>query len=272
MSAEEVTTRERLQPRNVTPIRRPEEKVLTEVSRPLDGREMCPTTQRVILVSPFPAGIHELVRDLSEGCFDVLVFHHWEQGIRNAPAADLLIFDMTPFQEVEEVASVHRLSQEAGHVPALLLVNESLLPRLDHSLMNQELLVWPARPGEIMYHAQRIIRSGEPRTPSSRLLDGTSQAIFKDLWIDRKKMSLYQNGSKIELTKTEYELLVKLLEREGAVLSREDLLAEVWGTSFLGGSNIVDVHIKSLRKKLGDRAVNSKYIATVRGVGYRLAD
>ena len=85
-------------------------------------------------------------------------------------------------------------------------------------------------------------------------------------------MSLYQNGSKIELTKTEYELLVKLLEREGAVLSREDLLAEVWGTSFLGGSNIVDVHIKSLRKKLGDRAVNSKYIATVRGVGYRLAD
>jgi two-component system, OmpR family, alkaline phosphatase synthesis response regulator PhoP len=56
------------------------------------------------------------------------------------------------------------------------------------------------------------------------------------------------------------------------VLSREELLSEVWGTSFLGGSNVVDVHIKSLRKKLGDNATNPTYITTVRGVGYRLAD
>ncbi|MNJ82269.1 Alkaline phosphatase synthesis transcriptional regulatory protein PhoP [compost metagenome] len=65
---------------------------------------------------------------------------------------------------------------------------------------------------------------------------------------------------------------MKLLDHEGSVLSREELLADVWETSFTGGSNVVDVHIKSLRKKLGDRAVNPTYIATVRGVGYRLAD
>lgn len=236
-------------------------------------RVACPVTQRVIVISPFPSDIHELVRDLSEGCFDVLVFHHWEQGLRNALSADLLIFDLTSYREDEESAVLKTLAQqETGGIPSLLLVKESMLSRLDQGLFQQELLVWPARSMEIVYHAQRIIRSSGASRPASRLLTGTSPAIFKDLWIDRKKMSVYRSGAKIELTKTEYELLIKLLEHEGTVLSREDLLAEVWGTSFLGGSNVVDVHIKSLRKKLGDKAANPVYITTVRGVGYRLAD
>lgn len=236
-------------------------------------RVACPVTQRVIVISPFPSDIHELVRDLSEGCFDVLVFHHWEQGLRNALSADLLIFDLTSYREDEESSVLKTLAQqETGGIPSLLLVKESMLSRLDQGLFQQELLVWPARSMEIVYHAQRIIRSSGASRPASRLLTGTSPAIFKDLWIDRKKMTVYRSGAKIELTKTEYELLVKLLEHEGTVLSREDLLAEVWGTSFLGGSNVVDVHIKSLRKKLGDKAANPVYITTVRGVGYRLAD
>lgn len=59
---------------------------------------------------------------------------------------------------------------------------------------------------------------------------------------------------------------------EGAVQTRELLLDVIWGLQFYVGSNVVDVHIKSLRKKLEDSAVDPKYIATVRGVGYRLAD
>ncbi|WP_234414250.1 winged helix-turn-helix transcriptional regulator [Paenibacillus sp. CAA11] len=234
----------------------------------------CPVTQRVIIISPFPRGIHEVVRDLSDGCFDVLVFHHLEQGLRNALSADLLIFDLTSYREEEGAAMLHSLQhQETGGIPSLLLVKESLFGLIDTAQIQQELLVWPARPQEIVYHAQRIIRSGAGnRAASSRLEAGTSPAIYKDLWIDKKKMSVFRSGVKIELTKTEYDLLVKLLDSEGAVLSRESLLEEVWGTTFMGGSNVVDVHVKSLRKKLGDRASDPVYIATVRGVGYRLAD
>lgn len=272
MSAEEVKLKEIAS--TVTPFRRPSGlEAAVHEEEGMMGREVCPITQRVILISPFPSDIHELVRDLSEGCFDVLVFHHWEQGIRNAMTADLLIFDLTSYKEGEESAAIRSVvQQESGDIPSLLLIKESMLPRLDQGLMNQELLVLPARPMEIVYRAQRIIQSSGVRKVASRLLPGSSPAIFKDLWIDRKKMAVYRNGAQIELTKTEYELMIKLLEQEGGVLSREELLAEVWGTSFLGGSNVVDVHIKSLRKKLGDRAANSTYIATVRGVGYRLAD
>lgn len=239
------------------------------------GKNACPITQRVILVSPAPSSIHELVRDLSDGCFDVMVFHHMEQALRNAGAADLLIFDLTAYgdgheQDAQVIKSF--LMQDVGDTPSLILIKASMLALGDQALMNRELLVWPAHPQEVVYHAQRIIRNGNGRSPSSLLLAGTSPAIYKDLWIDRKKMAIYRNGDKIELTKTEYELLITLLEHEGTVLSREELLAKVWGTSFLGGSNTIDAHIKSLRKKLGDRASQPLYIATVRGVGYRLAD
>lgn len=253
-----------------------EEKQLTSVSSPEEDApfaDACPVTQRVIVVSPFPSGIHELVRDLSEGCFDVLVFHHREEGIRNALSADLLIFDLTRYKE-QDSAQIHSLlTQDTGGVPVLFLIKEEMFARLDGELKKQELLVWPSRPQELVYHAQRIIRNSEGKRPvASRLLAGTSPAIFKDLWIDRKKMAVYRKGEQIDLTKTEYDLFVQLLESGGSVMSREVLLASVWGTTFLGGSNVVDVHIKSLRKKLGDRAVSPEYIATVRGVGYRLAD
>jgi two-component system alkaline phosphatase synthesis response regulator PhoP len=255
-----------------TPFRHPTEKRDMKIEGPAGVPVVCPVTQRVIIVSPYPSEIHELVCELSNGCFDVLVFHHWEQGIRNAQAADLFIFDFTFYHEIRDAAAIHSLIQQIGNVPSLLLVDESVLAGLDQSLMNHELLTWPVRTGEILYHAQRIIRSQGERGASLSVLTESSQTMFKDLWIDRKKMAIYRDGVQIDLTKTEYELFVKLLEQEGTVMSREELLSEVWGTSFLGGSNLVDVHIKSLRKKLGDRAVDSLYIATVRGVGYRLAD
>lgn len=272
MSVKEINPAERAFGSATQPFRTPGEEQNMKLEEMAGVPVFCPVTQRVIIVSPNPTEVYELLRDLSEGCFDVLVFHHLEQGIRNAQAADLLIFDFTFYREIGDAVAIQTLMKQTGDVPCLLLVNESILAGLDQSLMNHELLVWPARKGEILYHAQRIIRNQGERSTSLSVLNGSSPTVYKDLWIDRKKMAVYKDGVQIELTKTEYELFIQLLDHEGTVLSREELLSEIWGTTFLGGSNIVDVHIKSLRKKLGDRAVDSLYIATVRGVGYRLAD
>jgi two-component system alkaline phosphatase synthesis response regulator PhoP len=95
---------------------------------------------------------------------------------------------------------------------------------------------------------------------------------FKDIQIDLRRMRVTRGGQRIELTKTEYDLLLHFVSSDGSVLSRENLLDTVWGMQFYGGSNVVDVHIKSLRKKLKDSAVSPRYIVTVRGAGYRLAD
>lgn len=104
-----------------------------------------------------------------------------------------------------------------------------------------------------------------PTAPRQRIL-------FKDIWIDRGKMTVQQGERQLHLTRREYDLLLKLIDAQGRVISREQMMHDIWETDFVGGSNVVDVHVKSLRKKLGDCAVASRYIVTVRGVGYRLAD
>ena len=75
-------------------------------------------------------------------------------------------------------------------------------------------------------------------------------------------------GVEVELTRKEFDLLVALARRPGAVVSRERLLAEVWHTTWAGNVHTVEVHLASLRGKLGDPTL----IQTVRGVGYRLRE
>jgi len=74
------------------------------------------------------------------------------------------------------------------------------------------------------------------------------------------------DGAEISLTRKEYDLLAALARRPGSVVTREQLLADVWQTTWAGSPHTVEVHIAALRAKLGDPAL----IQTVRGVGYRL--
>ncbi|MGI6028874.1 MAG: winged helix-turn-helix domain-containing protein [Candidatus Heteroscillospira sp.] len=77
------------------------------------------------------------------------------------------------------------------------------------------------------------------------------------------------SGQSVTLTLKEYELLCLLLERRGAVFTRDQLLNTIWGYSFDGASRTVDVHVRTLRQKLGEAGV---YIQTVRGVGYKIGE
>ncbi len=238
--------------------------------------EVCEITRKIIIVSPFPGRMHELMRTLMEACFDVLVFHRWEHSEAGALQADLLIFDVSGSQD-EDPVGAFRENMHPVHaaVPTLFLVDERMLD--DRRVGgHEELLVWPARPQEGLHHVRRILRSMSSRELDPGLAADVEavrdQLIFKDLRIDLRRMTVYRGGSRIDLTKTEYELLQELIEARGGVRTREDLLNRVWGTQYFGGSNVVDVHVKSLRKKLGDSAGQPLYVATVRGVGYRLAD
>ena len=86
---------------------------------------------------------------------------------------------------------------------------------------------------------------------------------------DMEVVSAKVDGKPVKLTLREFDLLEYLMRKPGVVFSREALLQSVWGWDFDGGSRTVDVHVQTLRQKLGDR---SSCIETVRGVGYRFTD
>ncbi|MGH7756637.1 MAG: winged helix-turn-helix domain-containing protein, partial [Vulcanimicrobiaceae bacterium] len=103
------------------------------------------------------------------------------------------------------------------------------------------------------------------RAPLSNLL------TVKDLVMDRDRHEVHRAGKPVSLTAREYTLLEYLLLHRNKVHSRDQLFNGVWGSDFLGDSNLIDVYIRYLRSKVDD-GFGDKLIATVRGVGYTLKD
>lgn len=92
---------------------------------------------------------------------------------------------------------------------------------------------------------------------------------FGPLTIDMKTREVQLSGEPVELTYKEFELLKMLVQNADRVLPREELLQSVWGYDYIGETRTLDMHIGTLRGKLGDTASDSQFIRTVRGVGYR---
>lgn len=115
---------------------------------------------------------------------------------------------------------------------------------------------------ELLARIRALLRRQEPETESGILK-------IDDLILDTNKHQVQRAGEKIDLTKKEYDLLEYLLRNEEVVISREQLLREIWGYDYAGETNIVDVYIRYLRSKIDD-PFEEKFIHTVRGVGYVL--
>ena len=88
------------------------------------------------------------------------------------------------------------------------------------------------------------------------------------LAVDQARHTVTVNGQEVALTQKEFEVLCLLLKNKGQVLSRERLIEDVWGYAFTGESRTVDVHVRTLRQKLGEAGA---YIETVRGYGYKIS-
>jgi len=113
---------------------------------------------------------------------------------------------------------------------------------------------------ELLARIRAVLRRTQRGPSSYRLVAGS-------LEIDLRARRVVLGGREVELTPKEFDLLALLASDPGAVVSREHLLREVWNTDWFGPTKTVDVHVASLRKKLGD----PRWIETVRGVGLRLA-
>jgi len=218
----------------------------------------CETTRRIVIISPFPGRLQGLVSELTEKCYDVLVFHHEREPLLASLHPDLMIVDRT-------VAPLETDGNEApppaGSV--LYLVGDRSEAPPNAAYVHP----WPGPLETAVERIQILVESREP-VSSTELAD---MLAFRDIRMDLKKMTVHKGSQKIELTRMEYDLLKALLSADG-VMSRQELMESIWGETYFGGSNSIDVHIKSLRKKLGDDPRNPGYILTVRGIGYRIAD
>jgi DNA-binding response OmpR family regulator len=223
--------------------------------------------QRVLIVEDEP-NIASFARMYLEAAgFGVTVAARGDEGLRLAESEppDLVILDlMLPGMDGYEVTKRLRRS---GHTPIIMLTarDDAVDKVVGLELGADDYITKPFNPRELVARVRAVLRRGEARNHSSGLPESaTIEAGPLRIEVGGREVFVEDEG--VQLTPKEFDLLVTLIENRGLVLTREQLLERVWGYTFLGDSRTIDVHVRQLRRKLGDACP----IQTVWGTGYKV--
>lgn len=180
----------------------------------------------------------------------------------DAPSPDAILVDGR--RDLAQARDVCRVLQAAGtDRPLLAVVTEGGLAAVTAEWGIDDVVVDTAGPAEV----EARLRLTAGRLAAAGTESGPGEIRAGELAIDDGTYTARLRGTPLDLTFKEFELLRYLAQHPGRVFTRDQLLLEVWGYDYFGGTRTVDVHIRRLRAKLG--AEHEGLIGTVRGVGYR---
>jgi DNA-binding response OmpR family regulator len=185
-------------------------------------------------------------------------------ALLEAPDADLILVDGR--QELAHARDLCRLIRTTGaDVPVLLIVTEGGLAVVSVDWGMDDVVLHTCGPAEL----EARIKLAIGRLAAQREADDPESHVIRsgEVVVDDATYTARLGGRALDLTFKEFELLKFLAQHPGRVFSRQQLLQEVWGYDYFGGTRTVDVHVRRLRAKLGPE--NETLIGTVRNVGYR---
>jgi DNA-binding response OmpR family regulator len=228
---------------------------------------------RVLIVDDEPNLRHTLSYSLQREGHEVAQAADGETALATAERQplDLVILDLM-LPGIDGLEVCRRLRQRSG-VPILMLTaRDTEIDRVvGLEVGADDYLAKPFSMRELLARVKAILRRAEldraaqqPTAPDPLLVDGLSISLA------RRRVEV--DGKPVALKPREFDLLAFLASRPGQVFSRAQLLSHVWGYDYAGDTRTVDVHVGSLRTKLGDRADDARWIETVWGVGYRLRE
>ncbi|MBW4443795.1 MAG: response regulator transcription factor [Plectolyngbya sp. WJT66-NPBG17] len=222
-------------------------------------------TPCVLIVETDQALAHHVSLDLQASGYDTIVVHDAHTGLRQAiekhPA--LIVVDRL-LEGDSGLSFCHNLRTTGTRIPVLLLMARDTVDDRVACIEAgaDDYFLKPYRSEEFLKLVQLYLK---PDVPSSE------QLRFGDLVLDLSTRQALRNGRAIDLTMKEFELLKYLMEHPREVLTREQILENVWGYDFVGESNVIEVYIRYLRLKIEDEG-EKRLIQTVRGVGYVLRE
>lgn len=172
---------------------------------------------------------------------------------------DIALFDTEQIDISDAQFYLSKLRKRFQRLPVILIVRAGYLESINRDWFFDDFIVFPFRKGELKARIDRVI-GAEIELKDSVIKVG-------NITIEPEKYSVTVNNEKVLLTYKEFELLKLLMENKGIVFTRQELLSQIWGVEYIGGTRTVDVHIRRLRIKLGDEFNN--IIETIRNVGYK---
>ena len=224
---------------------------------------------KIALIDDDPLITKPLAQSLKQQGYDVVVASDGRQGLdlilKEKP--DLVLLDIM-MPEMDGWA-VCRAVREHSMVPIMMLtaLNEEVDRILGLEMGADDYLTKPFSSRELLARIKALLRriAFERQAPAPKVL---SQG---EITINLDTHHAYRGDVQLELRHKEFELLTLLMSRVGQVVSRAEILDEVWGVDWLGDTRTLDVHIRWLREKIEENPSQPRHIQTVRGVGYRFA-
>jgi DNA-binding response OmpR family regulator len=163
---------------------------------------------------------------------------------------------------------VCRELRQSSRVPIIMLTarGEEADRVVGLELGADDYVVKPFSAREVVARIRAVLRRvNEPERPETGAID------VGELRLDPSRREVTHRREVLELSRKEFDLLELLMRNAGSVVSREQLIQEVWDTNWFGSTKTLDVHVSGIRRKLGDDPSEPRYIHTVRGVGFRFA-
>jgi two-component system, OmpR family, alkaline phosphatase synthesis response regulator PhoP len=223
--------------------------------------------QRILIVEDEP-NIASFARMYLEAAgFQVAVASRGDEGLRVAESDNphLVILDlMLPGMDGYEITK--RLRRN-GHTPIIMLTarDDAVDKVVGLEIGADDYITKPFNPRELVARVRAVLRRAEAKRQTTGQPEATTIEAGP-LRIEVGGREVFVDGEGVQLTPKEFDLLVTLIENRGLVLTREQLLERVWGFTFLGDSRTIDVHVRQLRRKLGEACP----IQTVWGTGYKV--
>jgi DNA-binding response OmpR family regulator len=217
---------------------------------------------RLLLMTPSLGPSGEVLPALSLLAHHVRVLPAEASALLDAPRSEALLVDGR--RDLAHVRALTRLIRQTGvECPVILITTEGGLAAVNAEWGIDDVLLDAAGPAEV----EARLRLAIGRVAVAEESDADAELRLGDLTIDENAYSARVRGRSLDLTFKEFELLRFLATHAGRVFTRAQLLQEVWGYDYFGGTRTVDVHVRRLRAKLG--AEHESLIGTVRNVGYR---
>jgi len=229
----------------------------------LGGRYTMPS-YKILIIEDEKQIARFIELELKHEGYDVYVCYDGKEGLKKVEEIhpDLILLDiMLPGINGIEVC---RKIRQYSNVPIIMVTAKDDIPDKVMGLDSgaDDYVTKPFAIEELLARIRAALRKSKQLNIIREVLN------IADLTIDTSKRIVKRADKIIELTKREYDLLEYLVRNKGIVLTRDQILENVWGYSYMGDTNVVDVYIRYLRSKI-DEGFKTKLIHTVRGVGYK---
>jgi DNA-binding response OmpR family regulator len=216
----------------------------------------------LLLLTPASGGSSQVLPALGLLSHRVRVLPVEPSALVDAPDADIVVLDAR--RDLARARTTCRLLRATGlTVPLVLVLTEGGLTVVTAEWGADDIVLEHATPAEVETRFRLVIE----RAAASSYDDAPQEISSGELMIDAGGYTARLRGRPLDLTYKEFELLKYLVQHPGRVFTRAQLLQEVWGYDYYGGTRTVDVHVRRLRAKLGPE--HEQLIGTVRNVGYR---